>query len=423
MNARFDGSRASFPGMPRRGNPHEKLRGEDLEYMHDISEALMAQATPRSSALLYLLVLLTVCAGVWATLTEVDEVTVAQARVISSSREQVVSSLEGGVLRKLLVAEGSAVEKGQALAQIDPTRFESSYQEGHNKELALKAAAARARAESHGTALVFPAELAAHKALTATEADAYQARKRALEEAVAGLEKSLSLLASEISVSKKLADQGLFSEVELSRLQRQANELTQQITERKNRYRADANSELARIEADLAQIKAGNGARLDSLQRTTLRAPVNGIVKNLRITTEGGAIPPSAPVLDIVPKDEQLLFEAKLDPKEIAHVDTDLSVAIRLDAYDPALYGELSGVVELVSPDTFRDDPRALPGQEGTYYRVLIRVDSLPDAKGKKPIRIIPGMMASAQIKTGKKTVMDFLLKPFNQAREAFRER
>ena len=265
MNARFEGGWARLPRMPGRGNPRGKVRGEDLEYMHDISEALMAQATPRSSALLYLLVLLTVSAGVWASLTEVDEVTVSQARVISSSREQVVSSLEGGVLRKLLVSEGSVVEQGQALAQIDPTRFESSYEEGHNKEVALKAAAARARAESHGTPLVFPAELASHRAVTATETDAYQSRKRALDESVAGLEKSLSLLASEIGISKKLADQGLFSEVELSRLQRQANELSQQITERKNRYRAEANTELARIEADLAQIKASNGARLDSL--------------------------------------------------------------------------------------------------------------------------------------------------------------
>ncbi len=423
MNARFEGGWAKLPGMSKRVNPRAKLRGEDLDYMNDISEALMAQATPRSSVLLYLMVLLTVSAGVWAALTEVDEVTVAHARVISSSREQVVSSLEGGVLRKLLVTEGSAVEKGQPLAQIDPTRFESSYSEGRNKELALKAAAARARAESHGTPLVFPAELAQYKDIVATESDAWQARRKALEEAVTGLEKSLALLESEISVSKKLADQGLFSEVELSRLRRQANELSQQIAERRNRYRADANTELARVEAELAQIKAGNGARLDSLQRTTLRAPVNGIVKNLRITTEGGAIPPAAPVLDIVPKDDQLLFEARLDPKEIAHVDTQLPVAIRLDAYDPALYGELSGVVELVSPDTFRDDPRASALQDGTYYRVLVRVDTLPPSEGKRPIRIIPGMTATAQIKTGKKTVMNFLLKPFNRAKEAFRER
>ncbi len=423
MNARFEGGLAKLPGMSNRRNPRAKLRGEDLDYMNDISEALMAQATPRSSVLLYLMVLLTVSAGVWAALSEVDEVTVAHARVISSSREQVVSSLEGGVLRKLLVTEGSAVEKGQPLVQIDPTRFESSYSEGRNKELALKAAAARARAESHGTPLVFPAELAQHKGIVATESDAWQARRRALEEAVAGLEKSLALLESEISVSKKLADQGLFSEVELSRLRRQSNELSQQIADRRNRYRADANTELARVEAELAQIKAGNGARLDSLQRTTLRAPVNGIVKNLRITTEGGAIPPAAPVLDIVPNDEQLLFEARLDPKEIAHVDTELPVVIRLDAYDPALYGELSGVVELVSPDTFHDDPRAAAGQDGTYYRVLVRVDALPPAAGKRPIRIIPGMTASAQIKTGKKTVMNFLLKPFNRAKEAFRER
>jgi adhesin transport system membrane fusion protein len=421
MNAPHTHGRLLPPGSDH--NPRGKIRADDLEYMHDISEALMAQATPRSSALLYLMVMLVISAAAWSALTEVDEVTVAQARVIPSSREQVVTTLEGGVLSELLVAEGAEVEKGQPLAQIDRIRFASSYEEGHNRELALKAAATRARAEAYGMPLSFPTEVAANHALVENERGAYLARRRSLDESVAGIQKSLSLLETEIMVSQRLAEQGLFSEVELSRLKRQANDAAQQINERRNRYRADANLELTRIEAELSQITASNGARLDSLRRTTLRAPVKGIVKNLRVTTEGSALPPSSAVMDIVPKDERLLFEARLEPKEIAHVNPDLPVAIRLDAYDPAIYGELEGKVELISPDTFRDDGRTLPGQESTYYRVLVRVEHLPQPNGLKTVRMIPGMTASAQIKTGKKTVLAFLLKPFNQAREAFRER
>ncbi len=421
MNARFTPDQLPPPGGGR--NTRAKLHADDLDYMHDISEALMAQSTPRSSALLYLMALLVMCAAAWAALTEIDEVTVAQARVISSSREQVVTTLEGGVLSQLLVSEGAEVQKGQPLAQIDRTRFASSYEEGHHRELALQAASARARAEARGTPLAFPPAVAAHRLLVDNETGAYVARQRSLDEAIGGLQKGLALLESEIAVSQRLADQGLFSDVELSRLKRQAVEMSQQIAERRNRYRADANVELVRIESELAQIAAGNGARLDSLRRTTLRAPVNGVVKNLRVTTEGSALPPASAVMDIVPKDERLLFEARLDPKEVAHVNPELPVAIRLDAYDPAVYGELEGKVELISPDTFRDDGRMMPGQDSTYYRLLVRVDHLPATSGLKPLRMIPGMTASAQIKTGKKTVMAFLLKPFNQAREAFRER
>jgi adhesin transport system membrane fusion protein len=400
-----------------------KLKGSDLEYMQDVREALMAQATPGSSAILYVMVLLTAIAITWASISRVDEVTQAEARVIPSSREQVVNSLEGGVLAELLVSEGDTVEKGQPIIRLEPVRFESQYQEGVSRQLNLKAAKARARAEAFGLPLNFPPEVARNKQLIFNETQTYQARKKTLEESITALRKSQTLIANEIQISEKLAAEGLFSLVELSRLRRQENDLHQQIAERLNKFRADANAELVRIDGELSQLAPNLTARLDIFERTTLRAPVNGVVKNIRITTLGAAVPPSAPILDIVPVDAKLLFEARLDPKDVSHVQPGLPVAIKLAAYDTAIYGELTGHVVLVSPDTFREDARAAENAQGGYYRVMIEsaIDQLNPKQ--KNMQIIPGMTAITQIKTGDKTIMQYLTKPLSKAKEAFRER
>lgn len=404
-------------------NRSSKLRGDDFYYMRDVSEALLSQATPASSALLYLMILLTAVALGWASIFKVDEVTLAEARVIPTSREQVISSLEGGVLAELMVKEGETVEKGQAIVRLEPIRFESQYKEGVNKQLALKASRARARAEAFNLQLEFPREVRSNQSLVTSETKAYEARKKVLEESVSALRKSESLIANEIEISEKLAQQGLFSEVELSRLRRQANDLNQQIIERINRFRAEANSELTRTEAELAQLAPNLNARLDILERTTLKAPVNGVVKNFRFTTLGAAVSPSAPILDIVPNDSMLLFEARLDPKDVSHVSIGLPVSIKMSAYDSSVYGELQGKVELISPDTFREDARPVEGQPANYYRVMISASVDPNNLRQKEMQIIPGMQAQTQIKTGEKTIMQYMLKPMTKAKEAFRER
>jgi adhesin transport system membrane fusion protein len=400
-----------------------KLKGDDYEYMRSVSEALLAQATPASSAILYLLTVLTIIGLIWASVSKVDEVTLAEARVIPSSREQVISSLEGGILSELLVHEGDLVEKGQPIVRLEPTRFESQYKEGISKQLSLKATRARARAEAYNLPLEFPPEVKQNALLVSNETKAYEARKRVLEESVASLRRSQDLIANEITISENLSKQGLFSEVELSRLRRQGNDLNQQVMERINRFRAEANTELTRTESELGQLAPNLNARLDMLERTTLRAPVNGIVKNLRFTTIGAAVSPSAPILDIVPGDSALLFEARLDPKDVSHVSIGLPVSIKLTAYDSATFGELKGKVEMISPDTFREDARPVEGQPANYYRVMISGAIDPENPKQQTMQIIPGMQAQTQIKTGDKTVMQYLLKPLTKAKDAFRER
>ena len=409
-----------FFKLPKRKT---KLKGKDLEYMHDLSEALLAQATPASSAVLYLIVAMLVTAMIWASIAKVDEVTQAEARVIPSNREQVVNSLEGGILSALLVIEGQTVEQGQPVAQLEPTRFESQYKEGMSREYSLQAAKARARAEALGLPLKFPPELNGKTSLINNETQNFEARKKNLEESIKALRESQALIANEIAISEKLSSQGLFSVVELSRLRRSENDIKQQITERVNRFRADANSEIVRIETELGQLKPNLNARLETFNRTTLRAPVKGIVKNIRLTTLGSAVPGSAPIMDIVPVDSKLLFDAKLDPKEVSHIKPGLPVALKLSAYDPTIYGDLQGKVILVSPDTFRDDARPTDATAGGYYRVLIESEIDPKDERKKNMKFIPGMIASAQIRTGERTVMHYLMKPLTKAKDAFRER
>jgi adhesin transport system membrane fusion protein len=402
----------------------KRINGKDLEYMQNVTEALQAQSTPASSAFLYLAILLTVVAIVWASTSKVDEVTQAEARVITSNRDQVVNSLEGGLLAAMLVSEGDTVIKGQAIVQLEPTRFESQYEEGMSKQIALKAALARARSEALNQPLSFPAEVLARRAIVDNETRTYQAKKKMMEESVAALRRSVEMISNEIQISQKLSEQGLFSIVELSRLRRQENDLNQQITERLNKFRTDANTEVLRIETELSQLKPNLNARRDTFDRTTLRAPVNGIVKNIRMTTLGAAVPGGAPILDIVPVDAKLLLDARLDPKDISYIKQGLPVTIKMAAFDTAIYGELKGTVVLISPDTFRgDDARNAEGQPTAYYRVLIESEIDKKDPRQKNMVIIPGMTATAQIKTGAKTVMQYLIKPIYKAKEAFRER
>lgn len=214
------------------------------------------------------------------------------------------------------------------------------------------------------------------------------------------------------------------SEVEILRMRRQANEIRAQIVERNNKYQAEANADLARFELELAQTKENLIGRADVVERTTVLAPVRGTVKNIRANTIGGVIQPGEHILEIVPLEEQLLVEGKIKPSDVAFLHPGLPATVKITAYDYAIYGGLKGQVQLISPDTLKDDQKAASGRgDDTYYRVLVLTDSSTLEAGGKSLPIIPGMIASVEIRTGEKSVLDYLLKPVLKAREAFRER
>ncbi|MBK5074735.1 HlyD family type I secretion periplasmic adaptor subunit [Budviciaceae bacterium CWB-B4] len=404
--------------------PTGKVKSSDLPFMRDLQEALIEQKTPFSLIMLYLIGAILIIAIVWAKFARVEEITLGEGRIIPASREQIIQSLEGGILEELNVREGDIVEKGQVLLKIDPTRAGAVYREGVSKVIGLKGTITRLRAEAYGTPLVFPADVMAVPSVVKDETQAYSARKQTLDESVKTLQTSLKLAEDEINLSEPLMQKGLMSEVELLRMRRQANEFRLQIAERQNRFRSEANAELNKFESELAQSVENVAAREDVMNRTTIVAPVRGTVNNIKVTTVGGVIQQGGEIMAIIPLEDQLLVEAKIKPSDVAFLHPGLKATVKITAYDYAIYGGLSGTLEHISADTLKDEDKMRQGRgDTTYYRVLVRTDKAALTAKDKVFPIMPGMIATVEIRTGEKTILDYILKPVLKAREAFRER
>lgn len=402
----------------------KEISRDDAAFMSDIQESLLSQSTPGSRRVLYIVLIVLVAGLVWAKFARVEEITRADAKIISKSREQVIQSLEGGILANMSVREGEVVERGQTLLQIDPTRAQSSYREALSKVIGLKATITRLRAEAYGLPLTFEPQVLKDARIVAHETRAYDARLKALNESIASLKLSYSLSEKEIRMSEPLAAKGLLSEVEILRMRRQANDILSQITERKHSYQAEANSELMRLELELSQTSENLVGRADVVERTMLVAPVRGTIKNVRVSTIGGVIQPGEHIMELIPLEDQLLVEAQVRPSDVAFLRPGLPATVKITAYDYAIYGGLEGVVENISPDTLKDDQKAAAGRpDAMHYRVMVLTDKSHLEVGGKRLPIISGMIANVEIKTGEKTILDFLLKPVLKAREAFRER
>lgn len=400
------------------------MSAADAEFMNDVQASLLSQTTPGSKLVMWIIIAVLVGGLTWANYARVEEITKGDGKVISRSREQVIQSLEGGILAEMNVREGTVVDRGDVLLKIDPTRAQSSYREVLSKVVGLKASIARLRAEAYAQPLVFDEQVKSDPAVVAQETKAYESRKRALNDSINSLQRSYGLSMREIHLAEPLAAKGLLSEVELLRMQRQANDIQAQIVERRNRYQSEANTELARLELELGQVSENLIGRADIVDRTTIVAPVRGTVKNVRVNTIGGVIQPGEHILEIVPLEEQLLVEGKIRPSDVAFLRPGLPAKVKITAYDFAIYGGLDGHVEYISPDTLKDDQKAASGRpDDTYYRVLILTDKSTLHAGNKDLPIIPGMIATVEVRTGEKTILDYLLKPVLKAKEAFRER
>jgi membrane fusion protein, adhesin transport system len=362
----------------------------------------------------------------WAAQAELEEVTRGQGRVIPASSEQLIQSLETGVLSALLVREGDVVERDQVLLRIDDTRARAFVRELEAKAAALDAQAVRLRAEAYAMPLAFAAT-ARSSDFVQRETQAFNARRHALQQGLQGLERGVALLDREIAITRPMVQRGLVSEVELLRLERQRNDLAMQLSERGNRFRAEAASDLSRVESDLVQVRESLIARTDAAQRTEIRSPMRGTVKSIRATTIGSVIQPGQDIMQIVPADDTLLVEAFVRPADVAFLHPGQSATVKLSAYDFATYGGLAGFVEFISPDTLRDDRNGLIAAAedvGAYYRVVVRTrdTALVRADGTT-LPIIPGMTATVEMLAGRKTVLQYLLKPLNRASQSMRER
>lgn len=448
----------------RSAEPPQGPSTEDAGFMPDRLAVLFQQPPRRYFLIVRGSLAFLVLGLVWAALADLDEITVAEGKVIPSSRIQVIQNLEGGIVAKIPVNVGDLVKKGQIVMNLDETRFSSSVGEAKAKYQALHAKIARLTAEATDKPFDPPKDLvAANPGIVADEQALYQSRQRELEANLTilrqqanqrsqelsekrsrfqQLTESHRLVAQELKMSKPLAQQGVISEVEILRLERQVNDiygemeatrlaiprLESAIAEANGKiagtlakFRADAASDLAQAQAEFAGTSASSVAMEDRLARTAVRSPVNGIIKQIKVTTVGGVIQPGMDVMEIVPLEPNLLIEARIRPSDIGFVAVGQPAMVKLSAYDFSIYGGLDAVVENITADTITSGDKDRPE---SFYQVRVRTRNNHLGTADKPLPIIPGMTATVHIRTGKKSVLAYLLKPVIKAKqEALRER
>jgi membrane fusion protein, adhesin transport system len=431
---------------------------DNLAWDEDAEFAMLEQAPLRAKKILYAMIVVLALLVAWAGYTQIDEITRGEGRVIPSQQVQIVQSYDGGIVSELLVHEGEAVVKGQALVRVDQTRAVSSLRENRSQYLSLLAKQSRLRALATETEFVQDEEIRTEApALYAQEYALYSSskaelasqvaiateqvnqRERELAETQAKLaqaERGFELTNRELEVTKPLIDSGAVSEVDLLRLERDASRLRgdrnqareqvgrvksaitearRKINEIEQGFRSKVRNELSDVTAKLNGLTAASVALDDKVKQSVLKSPVNGTVSRLFFNTVGGVIQPGKEVLELVPTDDTLVLETKIQPRDIAFVGLNQSAAVKLTAYDYTIYGTMEAKVISVAADSIVDE------KGNAFY--IVKVQTLKPSLGKD-LPIIPGMVAQVDIITGKKSVLAYLLKPVLKAKSyAFTER
>ena len=391
---------------------------------------------------------------VWANFAVLDEVTRGQGQIVPSSKVQVIQNLEGGIVAEIMAREGQVVEKDAVLVRIDNALAESNYREAKSRLSTLSATAVRLQAEIDGNPPVFPDPLKEDAPdavsyeenqykirkdqqtaqLSVQNAQAQQKRQEVseLRSRLSQLEDSLRVVREELNMTRPLVAQGVVSKVDALRLEGQVSELEGEvrtiklsipraqtaaqeiegrIAESKAAFRAEAAAQLSDVQGEIRSLQELLTAGKDRVTRTLVRAPVRGTVKQLMVNTVGGVIQPGQEIAEVVPIDDTLLIEARVKPKDIAFIRPEQEANIKITAYDFSIYGGLKGVVENISADTITDE------KGESFYRVYLRTNENALTRGEEILPIIPGMTATVEILTGRKTVFSYLMKPILKAR------
>ncbi|WP_067214519.1 HlyD family type I secretion periplasmic adaptor subunit [Marinomonas gallaica] len=433
----------------------------DLDFLSDRNAAIMLKTPQGGRILLWGVFAFFVCALVWANFTALEEVTVGQGKVIPSSQVQVIQNLEGGILKEVNIRVGQAVSQGQLLMTIENTEALSSLRERQVESVNLTARAIRLKAEANGIAPVFPDDIRTdYPELINRELGLYRNRQESLransaifEQQVAqrqqeiveqeaklrNFKDSYDLANEELRLTRPAFEQGAVSRVELLQLERQVNQLQgdlqatrlaiprarsaleearKKLDESSAKFRSEAQEQLTETQSQLDQLRESSVTLEDKVDRTLVRSPVKGLVKQIQINTVGGVIKPGMSLMEIVPVEDSLLIEAKIRPEDIGFITPHLPAVVKLSAYDFSIYGGLDAKVENISADTIVDE------EGNSFYIVRVRTDKSYLGPESAPLTIIPGMQSSVDIITGKKTVLDYLLKPIFKAQQnAMRER
>jgi len=436
----------------------DNLSGQPLP---EVSKALIEDAPRVVRLTIWILIGFVAFLLLWAHFAQIDEVTRGEGKAIPSSKVQKIQNLEGGIVSQIFVHEGQVVQAGEQLMRLDPTRFQSNVGETEADRLAMFLRVERLSAEVEDRALNIPDDVRAKAPGQASSEEAlFHSRQQQLKDETDGLQQqlvqkqqelrefiskqaqyrnSLNLLRQEISMSEPLVAQGAMSQVELLRLKRgevenrgqldattlaipraeaAVKEVERKVAETQSRFRSDALKELNEARTELSKATATGKALEDRVSRTLVTSPVRGIVKQLLVNTIGGVIQPGSDLIEIVPLDDTLLVEARIRPQDIAFLRPGQHAMVKFTAYDYTIYGGLQADLEQIGADTVTDD------DGNSFYLIKLRTRKSHLGTDDKPLLIIPGMIATVDIMTGKKSILSYLLKPILRAKaEALRER
>ena len=439
----------------------KKLTEKDYEFMHSLSSAVL-QSTPKKIRIVMYFWLIALSMFItWAYFAQIDEIARGDGDIVASGENQMIQNLEGGIVEEILVREGESVAKDQLLLKIDNQKSQSSLSTNAIKADALDAKIVRLSAEANGEDFKVPQSMMekipqfieneqslydTNKQQLSSKLNALneqlKQRKQELSEAKStrrSLKESLSFIDKEVSITKPMVERGVRSKVDFLKLQREANEAKEKydsvrlsiprlesaikevqstMKETTLLFQSDAKRQLNEAVSELKGYRANSTALQDQVKRTLVRAPMKGIVQKLFIHTVGGVIQPGADILEIVPTDSTLLVEVKIKPSDIAFIYFGQKAIVKFSAYDFAIYGGLDGEVVLISADTITDQ------KDNVFYTVRIKTNKNYLERNGKKLKIIPGMTVSVDIITGRKSVLDYILKPILKTKQyTFTER
>jgi adhesin transport system membrane fusion protein len=376
-----------------------------------------AYVPPKFSVIWLMMGIFVVLVGL-AAFFEIDQAVRAQGQVIAGSRTQVIQAVDGGMLVALHVREGDTVKSGQKLAELEPDRAQAGYLQSRAEVASRSIAIVRAQAELTGKTPRFASE---HRKdwpdFVDVQMGIFTQRKRSLDEEVGMLQSSLRLAQDELAMNQRLLQNGDISQTEVMRAERQVLDIQSRISTVRNKYFQDTRLELAKLEDELSASRNKLVERQNVLRHTDLVSPMDGVVKFVRVTTVGGVLRPGDELMQISPLDDELLVEIKLNPTDVGQLELDLPVSLRFDAFDSTIFGKVPGVLRYISPDTLSEQGQT--GQSQTYYRGLVALDyDQFEAQNVRvrPQDIKPGMTATADVLTGERSVLSFILKPVTRA-------
>ena len=434
---------------------NEQYSPEDIEYMSSLSAAVLEQQTSKSHIVVWLSSIAILWLIIWSSFAQIDERTRGLGKVVPSQKIQTIQNLEGGIVSEIYVREGDRVKKGQPLMKIQDVGFTGSYNEKQLKINELNAKSYRLKAEANAQNFSIPvSDSNAMSTLISQEANLHMSNQSQLSNSVAiidaqiaqkenellesqarreELKNAYALISREMAITEPLTKSLVVSEVQFLQMKRQASNIKgdydatghtiarirENIGELRKRrmnvvyeFRNKAKQELNSVVAEIQQIKESESVLADRVDRTIVRSPVNGTINQVLINTIGGVVKPAMDLLEIVPEDDILMVEARIKPSDIAYIYPGQKANVKFSAYDFSIYGGLKGKVKHVGANTITDE------QGNSYYLVHIVTDKRFLEKNGKTLEIMSGMTVDVDILTGKKTVMDFILKPILKVKQ-----